>query len=47
MTGWRFAYTPNPAEQTVVRCLFWLLVLFYGEPDLIGSIIAWIGRYPA
>ena len=39
MIGWSF--------KTALKCATVLLILFYGEPDLIGAIINWIGRYPS
>jgi len=29
---------------TLIKCLFWLLVLTWGEPSLLGAVVAWIGR---
>jgi hypothetical protein len=33
--------------QAAIKYGTLLLLSFYGEPDLMGSIIAWIGRYPS
>ncbi len=44
MPGWNIKYTPNPAEVTALKCATLLLILFYGEPDLVGAFINLIGR---
>jgi hypothetical protein len=31
---------------TATKCATLLLILFYGEPDLIGAVINLIGRLP-
>ncbi len=40
-----FTTYPNSREWIVViKATTWLIILFYGDPGIVGAIVEWIGR---